>query len=341
MSKKLTPDEILQNLDNVEDDKGKFKIFLGYSPGVGKTFHMLDLAHELLAKGIDVVVGYIEKHDRKDTLDLLEGFEILPTKEIKYKNIILNELDLQAVINRRPNLVIIDELAHTNAHGMENKKRYEDILEILEHGINVYTTLNIQHIESLTNKVKEITKVKVSEIVPDDFIKLADNIELIDIEPEELLNRINNGQVYKKDKIEDAKNNFFTLENLMRLREIALQYMAKSVDRRNISITLKEEEILLYMNTKKDSNRLLEKAYSLAEDLHCNLVVLGKKNKKIKDLNLKYIEVGNRGASKELKAFLNDNEIKHIIIDKSLFYNRFFMAYFILRKLKKYNIYLI
>lgn len=338
---KLTPEEILQNLkqDEQENNMGKLKIFLGYSAGVGKTFHMLDLAKELLESGIDVVVGYIEKHARKDTLELLEGFELLPNKEINYKNIILKELDLEEIIKRKPSLVIVDELAHTNPKGMKHSKRYQDIEEILEYGIDVYTTLNIQHIQSLSSIVRDITKIKVTELVPDDFIKNADNIELIDIEPSELLNRINSGKVYKQEKIEDATNNFFTLENLIRLREISLQYMARFVDRKNISTTLKEP-ILLCANYGKQFKEITEKAANLADDLNCELVIVVF-NKQFKNMKMKHVKIEGKKLGKEFKKYLNESDIKQIIIDKSFFTRNILLTYILLKKLQRYDIFII
>ena len=188
---KLSPEKLLEKVKSQKETlAGKLKIFLGYSSGVGKTFHMLDLARDLKQAGKDIVVGYIERHDRKETLALLEGMEIIKPKEIVYKGLTLYEVDVQDVIKRNPSVVIIDECAHTNVHGSLNEKRYQDIMQILKQGIDVYTTLNIQHIESLNEIVRKITNIKIKEVVPDKFVKMADNIELIDIEPEELLMRI-------------------------------------------------------------------------------------------------------------------------------------------------------
>lgn len=279
----LSPEEILQRIEVDErgKDRGKLKIFLGYCAGVGKTFHMLDIARDMLEDGKDIVVGYIEKHDRKETLALLDGMEILPIKEIIYKNIVVNELDVEGVIRRHPDIVIIDECAHTNVHGSKNEKRYQDIKEILEQGIDVYTTLNIQHIESLNFILKRITKVKVKEVVPDRFVRMADNIELIDIEPKELLNRIEEGKVYKKEKIAKAKENFFTLENLTRLRELALRYMTDSVEQRNIHEREEPIIVILEQGNKENNEYLVEQAKRMADYFYCDWEILESMDKSI------------------------------------------------------------
>ena len=348
---KLLPEEILENLKKEEENesRGKLKIFLGYSAGVGKTYHMLDLAKELQKSGRDVVVGYVERHDRKETLDLLEGFEIIPPKQIQYKHIILQELDLEKALERKPELIIVDELAHTNSNGMEHHKRYEDIETLLQYGIDVYTTLNIQHIQSISSKVREITNIKVTEIVPDEILKKADNVELIDIEPSELLLRINNGKVYKQEKIQDAKNNFFTLENLIGLREIALQYMSNLVDRKNISISLKNE-VLVCLSLGKDNIEVLEKAITLSGKLHLKCTMLyipkmiyltrkqkeymKKQEKIIKNSNGKMIQAKTARILKEIQEYIKENDVTTLVISKKMIQNRIFLLHYLLDKIE-------
>jgi len=223
------PDSILESLHEKEDSKqGRLKIFFGYAAGVGKTYAMLDDAHEQLKCGVDVLVGYIEPHTRPETMQLLQGLPVLKPQTVLYRNIELKEFDLDEVLMRKPQLVLVDELAHTNAVGVRNRKRYQDIEELLNAGIDVYTTINVQHIESLNDVVEDITKIRVQETIPDYIFDRADNIKLIDIEPDELLHRFTEGKIYRPERAKTAMSNFFTHENLRLLREIA---MRKATDR--------------------------------------------------------------------------------------------------------------
>lgn len=227
--KRLNPDTLLESINSeIESSQGKLKIFFGYAAGVGKTYAMLDDALEQLRSGLDVIVGYVEPHTRPETMQLLDGLPVLLPRMIKYRNIDLRELDLDAALQRKPNIIIVDELAHTNAEGVRNRKRYQDVEELLNAGINVYTTVNVQHIESLNDVVQNITKVPVRETIPDYIFEKADKVELIDIEPDELLKRFREGKIYNEDRVETAMGNFFSKENLRLLREIA---MRKAADR--------------------------------------------------------------------------------------------------------------
>jgi two-component system sensor histidine kinase KdpD len=212
--------------------KGKFKVYIGMSAGVGKTFRMLQEAHTLLKNGIDVKIGYIETHNRKETHDLLEGLPLIPRRTIFYKGKQLEEMDVQAIINLRPEVVIVDELAHTNIEGSKNEKRWQDVLEILEAGINVISAVNIQHIESLNEDVKRITNVEVLERVPDNVLRLADEVVNIDLTSEDLIDRLKEGKIYSADKIQTALDNFFKSENILQLRELALREVASQVVRK-------------------------------------------------------------------------------------------------------------
>ena len=357
----LTPEEILENIkqqtiEEEEIEKGKLKIFLGYSAGVGKTYHMLDLARELEKNGKDVVVGYVEKHDRKETLELLEGLEEIKTKVVPYKKVILNEFNLEEALKRKPELMIVDELAHTNARGQKNAKRYQDVEELLQAGIDVYTTLNIQHIESLNQKVEEITGIHVKETIPDKVVQKADNIELIDIEPEELLNRMNKGKIYRPDKVELAKENFFTKENLIKLREIALKYMINSVDRKNISISL-QEEILVCVNLDPFWQELVKKTSKQAEHLHCAWTalyiqtketedltekqkqIIQKQQKLVKELGGKYVKIEGKRVVKQIKNYIKEKEMKRLVLAKEILNRKPIMAYRLLRKAENLEIY--
>lgn len=231
------PDEKENNvqhfLDLIKKSRlGKFKIYIGMSAGVGKTYRMLQEAHALLKNGIDVKIGYIETHLRKETHDLLEGLPVIPRRKLFYKGKELEELDVQAVINLRPEVVIVDELAHTNIEGSKNEKRWQDVIEILEAGINVISAVNIQHIESLNTEVKEITGIEVAERIPDKVLGLADEVVNIDLTADELINRLKEGKIYKEEKIQAALNNFFKSEHILQLRELALKEVASQVERK-------------------------------------------------------------------------------------------------------------
>ncbi|KIA93673.1 MULTISPECIES: histidine kinase [unclassified Flavobacterium] len=212
--------------------KGKFKVYIGMSAGVGKTFRMLQEAHTLLKNGIDVKIGYIETHNRKETHELLDGLPVIPRRSIFYKGKQLEEMDVQAIINLRPEVVIVDELAHTNIEGSKNEKRWQDVLEILESGINVISAVNIQHIESLNEDVKRITNVDVKERIPDNVLRLADEVVNIDLTSEDLIDRLKEGKIYTEDKIQTALNNFFKSDQILQLRELALKEVASQVLRK-------------------------------------------------------------------------------------------------------------
>lgn len=222
---------LLQSIRRAEEKPGgRLKIFFGYAAGVGKTYAMLEAAHRAKAAGVDVVAGYIEPHTRPETMALLEGLEQLPVKAVPYKGIQLHEFDLDAALARKPQLLLVDELAHTNAGGCRHVKRYQDIQELLRAGVNVYTTVNVQHLESLNDKVASITGVSVAERVPDSVFDSADQVELVDLEPADLLERLREGKIYRQRQAAQALGNFFTEKNLASLREIALRRTADRLD---------------------------------------------------------------------------------------------------------------
>lgn len=226
------PEELLAIVQREESQhlKGKLKIFLGMAAGVGKTFAMLEAAQNLKKDGIDVVLGIVDTHGRQETAQLLDGLPIIPEKEVKYKGATFKELDLDAIIARKPEIVIVDELAHSNVTGSRHPKRWQDVMEILDHGIDVYTTLNVQHIESRADLVENIAGIKIRETVPDLIVDRATSIELIDLTPEELLRRLKEGKVYLGDQSAIAVRNFFKEDRLTALREIVLRYAAEKVD---------------------------------------------------------------------------------------------------------------
>ncbi|MFI5250895.1 MAG: ATP-binding protein [Bacteroidota bacterium] len=226
------PDAILQALKKEEEraQKAKLKIFFGMCAGVGKTYDMLKAAHEAKSKGIDIVIGYVETHKRAETEALLDGLAIIPRKKTEYRGAVLEEMDLNAILARKPQLVLVDELAHTNAPGSRHTKRYQDVQELLENGIDVYTTLNVQHLESRADTVAQITGSMIRETVPDSIFDQANEIEIIDIPPEELLKRLSDGKVYAPERSQQAIQNFFKKGNLTALREMALRLTAERVD---------------------------------------------------------------------------------------------------------------
>jgi two-component system sensor histidine kinase KdpD len=227
-SQRASPDALLAFAK--KEGRGKLKIFLGAAPGVGKTYAMLNSARTARAEGRDVVIGLVETHGRIETETLLQGFEILPRKPIPYRNLIANEFDLDAALERRPGLLLVDEYAHSNASGSRHPKRWQDIDELLAAGIDVWTTLNIQHLESLNDVVQRITRVRVRETIPDRVFGEADEIVLVDLPPDELLKRLSEGKVYVPDAAARAVENFFKPQNLTALRELALRRAAERID---------------------------------------------------------------------------------------------------------------
>ena len=211
--------------------RGRLKVYLGFAAGVGKTFRMLEEAHSLKKRGTDVVLGLIEPHGRAETAELIDGLEVIPRKKIEYRGVQIEEMDLDAVLARRPEVAIVDEIAHTNVPGSPNRKRYQDVLALLDAGINVIAAFNIQHLESLNDLVERVTGVVVRETVPDTFLKQADQIVTLDLAVEDLLERLKGGKIYNPDKVSWALEHFFKNENLQTLRELSLREVAESLER--------------------------------------------------------------------------------------------------------------
>src|SRR6478672_8795181 len=249
------PDELLAQMkrEEAKSTRGKLKIFFGMSPGVGKTYAMLLAAREKQAEGCEVVVGIVETHGRKETEALLEGMPIMPRSQVEYRGTTLTEMDLDAILTWHPGLAVVDELAHTNAPGSRHPKRYQDVLELLDAGIDVFTTVNVQHIESRRDTIQQITGVIVREMVPDSVLDLADEIVLIDLTPEQLRARLAEGKVYLADRAATAAENFFRGSNLTALREMALRIVAEHVDR-DLRDIMQEQRI---RGPWKSSDRLL------------------------------------------------------------------------------------
>ena len=263
-----------------ESKKGRLKIFFGYAAGVGKTYAMLEAAHQAKSSGIDVVAGYVEHHIWPDTLSLLEGLERLPAKKIEYEGILLKEFDLDAALERKPELILVDDLAHRNASGCRHAKRYQDVEELLRAGIDVYTTVNVQNLESLNDLVASITKVAVSERIPDRIFDSADQVKLVDIEPSDLLLRLQAGKVYRSGWEERIPEHFFSLENLAALREITLRRTADRLNRTaqklgNEAAARAGEHILICLSSAPSNAKVIRTADShgrgLSQRVYCSV----------------------------------------------------------------------
>ena len=260
--------------------KGKFKVYIGMSAGVGKSYRMLQEAHALLKNGIDVKIGYIETHHRKETHDLLTGLPVIPRRKLFYKGKELEEMDVQAVISLRPEVVIVDELAHTNIEGSKNEKRWQDVIEILDAGINVISAVNIQHIESLNEEIKNITGIDVKERIPDSVLALADEVVNIDLTADELILRLKEGKIYQAEKIETALNNFFKSDHILQLRELALKEVASQVERKvenevTKTNSIKHERFLACISSnEKTAKNVIRKTARLANYYHGKWYVL-------------------------------------------------------------------
>lgn len=260
--------------------RGKFKIYIGMSAGVGKTFRMLQEAHAMLRSGVNVKIGYIETHSRPETEALLEGLPVVPRREVFYKGKKLEELDLNALLILRPEWAIVDELAHTNVPGSKNEKRWQDVVELLEAGINVITAVNIQHIESINEDVKLITGIEVKERVPDSLLQMADEVVNIDLTADELITRLKEGKIYDKSKVETALRNFFQAEKILQLRELALREVATQVERKvETEVTrpqqLRPERFLACISSSHETARkIIRKTARLANYYHSQWYVL-------------------------------------------------------------------
>ncbi|MCI2047564.1 MAG: sensor histidine kinase KdpD [Faecalibacterium sp.] len=281
--RRADPDELLKTIHNeaLSGKSGQLKIFFGYAAGVGKTYAMLKAAHAAKRRGVDVTVGYVEPHPRPQTAKLLTGLEILPTRTILYNGIALKEFDVEKALRRNPQLILVDELAHTNAEGCRNRKRYQDVKELLRAGIDVYTTVNVQHLESLNDMVASITGVTVRERVPDSVFDAAAQVELVDIEPQELIERLNEGKIYKESQAQRALTNFFSVENLTALREIALRRCADRVNRmaesakvQNNSDYYTDEHILVCLSSSPTNPKIIRTAARMAQAFHAQFTAL-------------------------------------------------------------------
>ena len=269
---------------------GRLKIFFGYAAGVGKTYAMLEAAHQAQKEGVDVVVGYVEPHARPDTLALLEGLEVLSCREVDYRGIRLREFDLDGALARRPQLILVDELAHSNAPGCRHTKRYQDVEELLQAGINVYTTVNVQHLESLNDLVTSITGVVVNERIPDHVFDRANQVELVDIAPADLEKRLEEGKIYRQRQAKQALENFFTAENLTALREIAMRRTADQLNRTAVQekkgrAARAGDHILICLSSAPSNAKVIRTAARMAEAFHSGFTALFVQTPETKELS--------------------------------------------------------
>lgn len=337
MNQDKIPDDVLKLSERKK--RGYLKIYLGSAAGVGKTYRMLLKAQHLKEIGTDVVIGYVEPHERPDTIALTQGLKIVPPRITKHSNLELKEMDVEAVIKRHPTVVLVDELAHTNAPGSKNKKRYEDVEELLNAGINVITTLNIQHLESLYNVVEEATGVKVAERIPDSVVAQADLITNVDIEADDLIERLRDGKIYKLDRIDAALNNFFTPQNLTRLRELTLSEMANLLDKRqrekfNIAVrpSALNKVMVRIRGEEPDADAILRSASRLAAQLNAEWYVvhvstaadesraldphherIAAIGKLAKDMGAQVITLKDENIAQSLIQFAHANGITHLV----------------------------
>src|SRR5262250_772091 len=341
-----SPEALLEAARREEGRVGKLRIFVGAAPGVGKTYEMLQSARARVKDGYDVVVGVVETHGRRETEALLEGLEAIPRQRIEYKGQLLEEMDLDAIIARRPQIVLVDELAHTNAPGSRHPKRYLDVEELLSHGIDVYSTVNIQHIESLNDVVAQITHVRVRETVPDSVFDRADAVELVDLTPDDLIQRLKEGKVYVPRQAERALEHYFSPGNLTALRELALRRTAERVDEQLLSHMQAHaipgpwaagERILVCVSEDPRAAGLVRYAKRLADRLHAPFTALCVETRR----SLQWSEVerdrvadtlrlaealggeaitvpgGERGIADDVVAFAHANNVTQIIVGKS------------------------
>ncbi len=359
------PDKLLEKIKQEENGivSGKLKIFFGMCAGVGKTYTMLEAARKAKREGIDVAVGIVETHKRVETEALVEGLEVIPLKEINYRGSIFNEMDLDAILKRKPSLVLVDELAHTNIPGSRHIKRFQDVEELLSSGINVFTTLNVQHLESRAETVQQIIGTYIRETVPDSIIDKAYEVELIDLTIEELLQRLAEGKVYTPEKSKQAIQNFFRRGNLTALREMALRFTAERVDKdlrsykieKNIYSTWRSSQrLMVAVGPSPYSANLIAWTRRLAYSLEAQWnAVYVETNKKLSEVEKKYLET-NLKLAKELGAEIitsqdtdlinglvriaKENNVTQIVIGKTRKDNLFGLLYhrsFIKKLIKK------
>ncbi|MBC7875841.1 MAG: sensor histidine kinase KdpD [Anaerolineales bacterium] len=345
MEPRPDPDELLKHAQSEQSGRGKLKIFLGYAAGVGKTYAMLEAAHQRKTQGIDVIVGYVETHKRAETEELVEGLDVLPRKQVEYRGVTLPEMDVDEVIKRHPKIVLVDEFAHTNAPGSRHPKRYLDVEEILDAGIDVYTTLNIQHLESLNDVVAQVTGVIVKETVPDRVLDEASEIEVIDLPPDELLTRLNEGKVYIPEQASRAIDKFFRKGNLTALREMSLRRAAERVDNQMRSYMQTRaisgpwaagERLVVCISPSPLAEKLIRTTRRLADELNAewyaiyveiaskpeikpaNRERIGRTLQLAEELGAKSLTIAGSSIQEAVLDFAHKNNITKVVVGKPL-----------------------
>jgi len=326
-------------------EPGRLRVYLGAAPGVGKTYRMLEDAHLMKRQGIDIAIGFVEPHGRADTAALVDGLEVIPLHEIEYRSVTLKEMDLNAVIARHPQWAMVDELAHTNVPGTRNHKRYEDVLEILDAGINVMTAVNIQHLETLNDAVARSASTQIRETVPDSFLRRADEVINVDISIDELRNRLRQGKIYAPDKIETALANFFRKGNLTMLRELALRTTAEQVGtaaaqyRRTQGLEQAPipEKVMVCLSTRPGMDRILRAGSRIAGRLATNwfavyvnapgsdhrhgdpeaLARLEEYERMARDLGAHVVVLQDKKVADALIEFARKENISHVVFGQS------------------------
>ena len=340
------PEDFLELVERAK--RGRLKVYIGSAAGVGKTYQMLEEAHALKKRGVDVVLAFIEPHDRLDTAALIEGLEVVSRTRVDYHGVVVEEMDLDAVLKRHPQVAVVDELAHTNAPFCRNKKRYQDVLELLEAGINVICAFNVQHLEGLNEMVKQATHVVVRETVPDSILKRADQVVDIDLAVEDLIDRLKAGKIYAPDKVQWALENFFQPEKLAVLREIALREVAESVDRTFTANatngddgrrSVASERVMVCLPTRPPPNgaMLLRQGSRLAGRLNTDWFVVHVETKeeahyridatlqryllddeqRARDLGAEVVRLRSDNPVDELLEFARNRGVRHIVVGRS------------------------
>jgi len=326
-------------------ERAKLRIYLGAAPGVGKTYRMLEEAHLLRQQGVDIVIGLIEPHGRKETASLIGNLEIIPLKEIDYRSVTLKEMDIDGILARHPHICIVDELAHTNVPGSRNRKRYEDVLELLDAGINVMTAFNIQHLETLNDAVSRSASTQIRETVPDSFLKRADEVVTVDVTIDELRTRLREGKIYAPEKIEQALANFFRKGNLNMLRELALRTTAEQVSTaaseyrriQGLEQAPIPEKVMVCISPRPGTERLIRAGARIAgrlatnwyavyveipnKDLRNNdpgaLQRLEEYERMARDLGAKVVVLNDKSVADALIAFTKRENISHVVFGQS------------------------
>jgi len=326
-------------------EAARLRIYLGAAPGVGKTYHMLNDAHMMRhQQNIDVVIGLVETHGRKETEARIRDLEVIPLREIPYRGVTLKEMDVDAIVARHPHTVVVDELAHTNVPGSKNRKRYEDVLELLDAGVNVMTAVNIQHLETLNDAVNRSANTVIRETVPDSFLKRADEVMNIDLTVDELRTRLRSGKIYAEEKVEQSLANFFRKGNLNMLRELALRVTAEQVSNRASEYRRTQgleqapipEKVMVCLSTRPGTERLLRVGSRIAGRLSTNWYAvyvnkpddkghndpeafhrLEEYQKMARDLGAKVVELTDRNVADALIRFAQQENISHVVFGQS------------------------